>query len=43
MEYDLILRILEPIQNQLFMIMKDKVNKEDAIDKIVKIIQVLIQ
>ena len=39
MDYGFILRILEPIQNQIFQIMKDKVNKEKAIDEIVKIIQ----
>ena len=39
MEYDFILRILEPSQNQIFQIMKDKVNKERAINEIVKIIQ----
>ena len=39
MEYDFISGILELIQNQIFYIMKDKVNKEKAIDEIVKIIQ----
>ena len=39
MEYDFISGILELIQNQIFQIMKDKVNKENAIDAIVKIIQ----
>ena len=39
MDYYFILRILEPSQNQIFLIMKDKVNKEKAIDEIVKIIQ----
>ena len=39
MEYDFISGILELIQNQIFQIMKDKVNKEKAIDEIVKIIQ----
>ncbi|MDC3160555.1 hypothetical protein OA514_01755, partial [Prochlorococcus sp. AH-716-G04] len=34
-----ICRILELIQNQIFYIMKDKVNKEKAFDEIVKIIQ----
>ena len=39
MDYDFIGGILEPIQNQIFQKMKDKVNKEKAIDEIVKIIQ----
>ena len=39
MEYDFISGILELIQNKIFQIMKDKVNKEKAIDEIVKIIQ----
>ena len=39
MDYYFIIRILEPSQNQIFQIMKDKVNKEKAIDEIVKIIQ----
>ena len=39
MEYDFIHGILKPIQNQIFQIMEDKVNKEKAIDEIVKIIQ----
>ena len=39
MEYDFISGIIELIQNQIFQIMKDKVNKEKAIDAIVKIIQ----
>ena len=39
MEYDFFSGILELIQNQIFQIMKDKVNKEKAIDEIVKIIQ----
>ena len=39
MEYDFISGILELIQNQIFQIMKYKVNKEKAIDEIVKIIQ----
>ena len=39
MEYDFISGILELIQNKIFWIMKDKVNKEKAIDEIVKIIQ----
>ena len=39
MDYDFISGILELIQNQIFYIMKDKVNKEKAIDEIVKIIQ----
>ena len=39
MDYDFIRGILEPIQNQIFQIMEDKVNKEKAIDEIVKIIQ----
>ena len=39
MEYDSISGILELIQNQIFYIMKDKVNKEKAINEIVKIIQ----
>ena len=39
MEQDFISGILESIQNQIFQIMKDKVNKEKAIDEIVKIIQ----
>ena len=38
MEYDFIHGILELIQNQIFQIMEDKVNKEKAIDEIVKII-----
>ena len=37
MEYDFISGILELIQNQIFQIMKDKVNKEKAIDEIIKI------
>ena len=36
MEYEFILRILEPIQNKSFRLMKDKVNEEKAIDAIVK-------
>ena len=39
MDYDFISGILELIQNQIFYIVKDKVNKEKAIDEIVKIIQ----
>ena len=39
MDYDFIHEIFEPIQNQIFQIMEDKVNKEKAIDEIVKIIQ----
>ena len=39
MDYDFIRGILEPIQNQIFQIMKDKINKEKAIDEIIKIIQ----
>ena len=39
MEYDFISGILELIQNQIFQIMKDKVNKEKSFDEIVKIIQ----
>ena len=39
MYYYFIHGILEPIQNQIFQIMEDKVNKEKAIDEIVKIIQ----
>ena len=39
MEYVLISGILELIQNQIFQIMKDKVNREKAFDEIVKIIQ----
>ena len=39
MEYDFISGILELIQNQIFQIMKDKVNREKAFDEIVKIIQ----
>ena len=39
MEYDFISGILELIQNQIFQLMKDKVNKEKDIDEIVKIIQ----
>ena len=35
----LFLGILYPIQNQIYQIMKNKVNKEKAIDEIVKIIQ----
>ena len=39
MEYDFISGILETIQNQIFWIMKDKVNREKSFDEIVKIIQ----
>ena len=39
MDYYFILRSLEPSQNQIFQIMENKVNKEKAIDEIVKIIQ----
>ena len=39
MEYDFISGIIELIQNQIFQIMKDKVNREKAFDEIVKIIQ----
>ena len=39
MEYDFISGILELIQNQIFQIMKDKVNREKDFDEIVKIIQ----
>ena len=39
MEYDFISGIIELIQNQIFQIMKDKVNKDKTIDEIVKIIQ----
>ena len=39
MDYDFIRGIHEPIQNQIFQIMKDKVNREKAFDEIVKIIQ----
>ena len=39
MDNSFILGILSPIQNQFFQIVKDKVNKEKAIDEIVKIIQ----
>ena len=39
MDYGFIRGRLEPIQNQIFQIMEDKVNKEKAIDEIVKIIQ----
>ena len=39
MEYDFYHKILEPSQNQIFQIMKDKVNREKAVDEIVKIIQ----
>ena len=39
MEYDFFSGILELIQNQIFQIMKDKVNRKKAFDEIVKIIQ----
>ena len=39
MEYDFISGIIELIQNQIFLIMKDKVNREKSFDEIVKIIQ----
>ena len=34
MGYDFILRMLEPSQNQIFQITKDKVNKDKIIDEI---------
>ena len=39
MDYDFIRGILVAVQNQIFQIMADRVNKEKAIDEIVKIIQ----